>query len=280
MNLHAFVNEQQLKQRLKLYRDGLNDCSKTPELSVFDIELVEHRNGHSFYRITMESGDKLDLERVSRFSRRWNKSEFAGQQKASAIGTEVHQAIELVLTGKSDQAIDHLSTDEARHCFNLFLDWRESNFSLTPLACECKVFSLSANLAGTVDCLLQDEQGRIVLVDFKTSADLDPSYRLQQWLYALCLSALGVYVSRAILVCLPKPHQGTAYREDFVWDDEHSEVLNDEQSAAVKAALEMLRTISSQKSGFTGLRLVMQIIFVCMKVVQLLWPLMKSKKNS
>jgi ATP-dependent helicase/nuclease subunit A len=61
---------------------------------------------------------------------------------------------------------------------------------------------------GYIDLLFEDENGELVVVDYKTDADLDVAadrYRLQAATYALALEAnLGRRVSRAVFVfCRP-----------------------------------------------------------------------------
>jgi ATP-dependent helicase/nuclease subunit A len=59
-------------------------------------------------------------------------------------------------------------------------------------------------IEGYIDLLFEDEQGALVVVDYKTDADLDTAadrYRLQAATYALALETnLGRPVARAVFV--------------------------------------------------------------------------------
>jgi len=82
-------------------------------------------------------------------------------QKALDIGSEVHNAIEMLLQGKEFV----LTTDRANRAFKAFVEW-ESEVDLKPIKLEQTVWG--SRWAGTLDmvCLLD---GVKTVVDFKTS---------------------------------------------------------------------------------------------------------------
>ena len=98
--------------------------------------------------------------------------------RAQSIGLEVHKWIELYIKVKM---IDGETVTEYPHEVKIpmqnFHDWVESR-EIEWLACEKKVYSRSWEYAGTIDALAKIN-GKLCVIDFKTSAKIYKEYYLQ-----------------------------------------------------------------------------------------------------
>jgi hypothetical protein len=98
--------------------------------------------------------------------------------KAQEIGLEVHKWIELYIKVKM---IDGETATEYPEAVKIpmqnFHDWVESR-EIEWLACEKKVYSRSWEYAGTIDALAK-VNGKLCVIDFKTSAKIYKEYYLQ-----------------------------------------------------------------------------------------------------
>ena len=108
--------------------------------------------------------------------------------RAAERGTAVHEAYEMFLDcGMAEIPPDYLGFLTA------FKTW-VSDTGLKPLCVESRVYHKLLNYAGTVD-LLCSIDGRLVLVDYKTSATALPKlYRVQLEAYSQALGSHGVSV--------------------------------------------------------------------------------------
>ena len=101
--------------------------------------------------------------------------------KAQNIGIEVHKWIELFITvkilskGKGETISDY--PDEVKVPMQNFHKWEESR-DIEWIACEKKVYSRSWEYAGTIDALAKIN-GKLCVIDFKTSAKIYKEYYLQ-----------------------------------------------------------------------------------------------------
>ena len=101
--------------------------------------------------------------------------------RAQTIGLEVHKWIELFITvkilskGKGETIADY--PDQVKVPMKNFHDWVESR-EIEWLACEKKVYSRSWEYAGTIDALAKIN-GKLCVIDFKTSAKIYKEYYLQ-----------------------------------------------------------------------------------------------------
>lgn len=225
MMLHPYLAEAQARQRALLYPDGVIDYTQHPELAVVRGDVVEYKTGRSVYELELENGKRVKHERVTSFSRKWNKSEYGGPSNAATIGTDVHAAIEACLTGKAMGVRGKITCSAAAHCYDLFLDWWSAQEDWSCVVTEGLVFAWQPAVAGRLDCVLRHEDGRHQLVDFKSSNFMDQSYLLQMWLYAYCLSRIGVQIDRATILCLPKPEQGGQWIEHVLWDSQEPDSM-------------------------------------------------------
>ena len=99
--------------------------------------------------------------------------------RAQSIGLEVHKWIELYIKVKLLECGDTL-VDYPEHVkvpMQNFHDWVESR-EIEWLACEKKVYSRSWEYAGTIDALAKIN-GKLCVIDFKTSAKIYKEYYLQ-----------------------------------------------------------------------------------------------------
>lgn len=114
----------------------------------------------------------------------WKKSDYYGKTKeeiiaewaqASALGTQMHKEIEYYLNKNEPAEFKDLSRDKRTKEFNLFLDfWDEflqgkgKGFSIYKTE-----WMIYANyIAGSIDGVLVDKDGNIVLLDWKRCKDI------------------------------------------------------------------------------------------------------------
>ncbi len=87
-------------------------------------------------------------------------------QKAMDIGSEVHDRIkEYILNGRD--AVGNMP-DEVENAFIAFLDWEKDNV-IEWLESEKKVYHPLYYYAGTLDAIVRMKDGKVRLIDFKTS---------------------------------------------------------------------------------------------------------------
>lgn len=109
----------------------------------------------------------------------WNESQRI-LKEAGLRGTKVHDAVEALLNGSILQQM-HYSLDEW-HRICAFKDWH-SQVDLKVLALEVAVFSKKHGYAGRFDCLgILD--GKLTVIDWKTSGSMYPHFPLQFACYA------------------------------------------------------------------------------------------------
>lgn len=113
------------------------------------------------------------------------------------IGKKVHDWIEKHINGE-----DLPITDEIKHPVSQFLEF-EKKHSIDWICVETIVGSLEHKIGGRLDALAIVD-GKVSLVDFKTSGHIDESYYLQTAGYQLCLEEMGVKVEQRIILRLPK----------------------------------------------------------------------------
>ena len=98
--------------------------------------------------------------------------------RAQSIGLEVHKWIELYIKVKMIDGETMVDYPEAvKAPMQNFHDWVESR-EIEWLACEKKVSSRSWEYAGTIDALAK-VNGKLCVIDFKTSAKIYKEYYLQ-----------------------------------------------------------------------------------------------------
>ncbi len=122
----------------------------------------------------------------------------AVMEKAARKGTSVHQSIEnFVCFGIEDVNPDYKAYFDAFLAF-----WNEVN--PIPIATEMKLYHKFLMYAGTGD-LLCEIDGKIVLVDYKTTAQLNPMLtRVQLEAYAKAIESHGLKVGGKAVLHLRK----------------------------------------------------------------------------
>jgi ATP-dependent exoDNAse (exonuclease V) beta subunit len=120
--------------------------------------------------------DEIAIKNLVRDAKRapWDKAE-----EAADIGSLVHRFAEDFALGK-DPALPVEA--RARRAVDQFLGWWNANH-VEVIAAERKVYSEEFRFAGTVD-LVARVNGRLAVVDYKTSTGIWPEYRLQLAAYA------------------------------------------------------------------------------------------------
>lgn len=126
--------------------------------------------------------------------------------RASLIGTVVHKAIEEYLKENKNLDINTIDKDirnEVYNAYNSFLEWwviiSNNNYILLlqEEVLTCKYFG------GTLDLLIQIN-GKVYLVDFKTSNHPSYKYTLQASAYRYMLRELGINIDGVIILMLNK----------------------------------------------------------------------------
>lgn len=111
--------------------------------------------------------------------------------KAGEIGTQVHKLVEWNnrrTLGQEAGPEPHV-VDDAQWAFMAYQDWA-SSVNLEPVLIEQTVFSRQYRYAGTMD-LLAKVNGRLHLIDFKTSKAVYNEAHLQNVAYQVALTEMG-----------------------------------------------------------------------------------------
>ena len=154
-----------------------------------------------------ESLDRVILERI--VDKAKNKTEEI-KKDAGLIGTVVHGLIEDFLKNKK---IPNQSDKKVINCWNLFLDWwNTQEYEVVEL--EKKIFSKKYNYAGTLDLVLKDKKGNLVLADIKTSNSISFDYALQLNAYRQAYEEeTNNKISKGLIIRLPKTTGNIEIRE-------------------------------------------------------------------
>ena len=142
--------------------------------------------------------DRAGLERIFKTAKeKTNKI----KEDAGLVGTVVHGLIEDFLKGKD---IPKQSDPAVVNCWNLFLDWwNKQEYKVVEL--EKKIYSKKYNYAGTLDLVVKDKKGNLVLMDIKTSNFISFDYFLQLNAYKFAYEEeTGSKVSKSFIVKLSK----------------------------------------------------------------------------
>ena len=142
--------------------------------------------------------DRVSLERI--IDQAKNKTEEI-KKDAGLVGTVVHGLIEDFLQGKK---IPNQSDKKVLNCWNLFLNWwNTQEYEVVEL--EKKIFSKKYNYAGTLDLVLKDKKGDLILADIKTSNHISFDYTLQLNAYRQAYEEeTKQKISKGLIIRLPK----------------------------------------------------------------------------
>jgi hypothetical protein len=111
------------------------------------------------------------LEEVWRAAR---KASGGIKSEAASKGTEIHRALEASFRGGDGDSGTNVTVKAVRDCLDAL--------HIRPLESERKIYSCRHRYSGTLD-LLGETDGKLVLVDFKTSKGIYPEFRLQTAAY-------------------------------------------------------------------------------------------------
>jgi len=131
------------------------------------------------------------------------------RDKAADIGTLAHYLIESHLKGIEPDVSEYAPADleKARNCFNAYLKW-ESNHVQDVLHTEISLVSQRYGYGGTID-LIAVIDGKLSLVDFKSSNAVYPEHKIQVVAYAeLYKERFGSYPKLIHLLQLNKDGSG------------------------------------------------------------------------
>ena len=126
-------------------------------------------------------------------------------QKAADIGTQVHHRVEYAIRKELGQEAgpEPPMTPAAWSSFASWENWRKG-VDLKPKYCEQTVYSLTNEYAGTLD-LIGEVNGRLALLDWKSSKGIYAEYSLQLAAYWKALSEMGHGTPEiGMIVRLPK----------------------------------------------------------------------------
>jgi len=151
--------------------------------------------------------DRAELERIFKTAKeKTNKI----KEDAGLIGGIVHGLIEDYLKGKE---IPKQSDKAVVNCWNTFLDWWNKQEYKT-VEIEKKIFSLKHNYAGTLDLIVKDKKGNLVLIDIKTSNHISFDYYLQLNAYRFAYEEeTNQKIKSSYVVRLPKKDGDIEIRE-------------------------------------------------------------------
>jgi hypothetical protein len=106
---------------------------------------------------------------------------------ATDIGSLVHDAIEAYLKGDTDPAdsLHYSGPEEAVNCVNAFVSWYNDN-EVKPIELEKKIINEEIGYGGRMD-FLGYVNGKLTILDWKTSKAIYDEYRYQVGAYALAV---------------------------------------------------------------------------------------------
>lgn len=153
--------------------------------------VVEHLQDkrEAIARMTQKEFEALLLEAKNTHTRK--------SKDALDIGTRAHDACEKIIKNEP-----HEITDDIKNCVEQFKDF-QSKHKVAWVCTEKIVCSPTHLVAGRLDSLAFVD-GKLSLVDLKTSSRVSESYFLQCAGYSMCLADMGIKVDRRIILRLPK----------------------------------------------------------------------------
>tara|TARA_B100000965_G_scaffold406277_1_gene444350 strand:- start:2693 stop:3436 length:744 start_codon:yes stop_codon:yes gene_type:complete len=142
--------------------------------------------------------DRMSLEKI--FSDAQDSTNKI-MKEAGSVGSVVHGLVEDYLKNKE---IPSQIDKRVVNCWNLFLKWWESQ-DYEPVEIEKKIYCKKYNYAGTLDLVVKDKKGNLVLIDIKTSNQISFDYHLQLNAYWFAYEEeTENKISKALVVRLPK----------------------------------------------------------------------------
>lgn len=174
--------------------------------------------------------------------------------ETAVVGTLAHAWIERHLRGEkfpAEQMVHYSPEHEAgaRNAWGAYLRWRREH-DVVPLLVEAQLVSERMRVGGTVD-LLAEVDGRLEVVDFKTSARVYESHVVQLAAYRSLLEEHGHRVEAVRVVLLPRdgemsaaeallsPSRPSTERERVLEDTSHELKVFEAARALYQAQKEM-----------------------------------------
>lgn len=121
---------------------------------------------------------------------------------AASFGTNVHNHLESIGKGVTVN-LEALKPQEKR-CVKAFIEWKDKNVKRF-VTTEQSVFNVKEGYAGTLDSVIEDNNGKIILVDYKTSGNIYDTYSLQCASYAKAYElTTGTNIDGAVILRFEK----------------------------------------------------------------------------
>ena len=128
-----------------------------------------------FWRAAVtEAEDKITPEEIETWHKTAKNAHRTISKSAADIGTEVHKYAECTLKGLPRPELKSLDATNAAHAFESWV----AEHKVEPIHLERIIFSQEHWYAGTCDFVGRID-GRLSLLDFKTSSGIWPEFRLQ-----------------------------------------------------------------------------------------------------
>jgi len=135
---------------------------------------------------------------LEKWRAKWGSLAVRKTAAANAIGTAFHEGAEGLLWGRNV-----LAHGRVHHMLARFEQWLDG-VHLLPVETELKVISRKYGYAGTLDAIAEQD-GKFVLLDWKTSAGLYPDMELQLSAYAQAYEEMtGKKIKRGVIVLVSK----------------------------------------------------------------------------
>ena len=144
---------------------GLERWKRVTPMSKFKEKLNEVlNNGNDLDRVKLERLYKESMSHTDNIG-----------SDAALVGSVVHQLVEDFI---KDKPIPKQSDPAVVNCWNLFLDWwNQQSYKVVDI--ERKLFSKKHGYVGTLDLVVKNKKGELVLIDLKTSNQIVFGYVLQ-----------------------------------------------------------------------------------------------------
>ena len=158
----------------------------------------------------LDVGEPLDRASLERIFASAKKKPDSYKDEGALVGTVVHGLIEDFLKGKE---IPKQSDKAVVNCWNLFLDWWNKG-EYTVVELEKKIYSKKYDYVGTLDLVVKDKNGNLVLIDIKTSNFITFDYFLQLNAYKYAYEEeTGSKISKSFIVKLSKKEKEIQIKE-------------------------------------------------------------------
>lgn len=147
----------------------------------------------------LEDIKKMNEEDFAKLLETAKKAHCTKSKKAADIGTLVHDWIQTYIeTGETKLPTNR----KANHAINQFLEF-EKRHEMEWIAFEKIVHSKKHNVAGRLDAIAFID-GKLTLLDFKTSSRISDDYYLQTAGYQMCLEEMDIHPEQRVILRLPK----------------------------------------------------------------------------